>query len=233
MKDKLTVTVTAERLYKRKLLIKILKMAFLILLLFFAILYLILYIVNSGGYFTISLDPNSRYKSSLKMSSTLDFSDPQVIIKVKSLEYMDNITESWIPPGLNEKEGNNSEDNYLAYTFFVKNVGKEVIDYIREIKIEAVIKDVDEAVRIALYFNDEKEVFAKKHKSGEPEKNTTPFISNHQVLKQERKKFKPGEIDKYTIIIWLEGNDVDCIDDIIGGEMRMSMLIREIFKKEK
>ncbi|MDD2377690.1 MAG: hypothetical protein PHD10_03915 [Bacilli bacterium] len=231
MKDKLVVKVTAEQLYRRKLLMKILKMAFLILLLLFAIIYLILYVVNSGGYFTITLDRNLRYKSSIKMSSNSNFGELETIIKVKSLEYMDNITESWIPPDINEKEGNNSKDNYLAYTFFIKNEGESQIDYIREIKIESVIKNVDEAARVALYFNDEKKVYAKRNASGEPEKGTIKFISNHQVLKEKRKKFKPGEVDKYTIVIWLEGNDEDCVDDIIGGEMKMSMLITEELKK--
>ena len=28
---------------------------------------------------------------------------------------------------------------------------------------------------------------------------------------------------KYTIIVWLEGNDPDCTDDIIGGEFKIDM----------
>ena len=47
-----TVKVTAEKVYRRKLFTRIVKMALLILLLFFSVLYLILYVVNSNGYFT-------------------------------------------------------------------------------------------------------------------------------------------------------------------------------------
>ena len=36
--------------------------------------------------------------------------------------------------------------------------------------------------------------------------------------------FKVGDIDKYTIVIWIEGNDPECIDDIRNGHIRMRML---------
>ena len=40
----------------------------------------------------------------------------------------------------------------------------------------------------------------------------------------------PGDIDKFTIVIWLEGDDPDCIDNILGGEIKMHMEIREEYK---
>jgi hypothetical protein len=35
--------------------------------------------------------------------------------------------------------------------------------------------------------------------------------------------FAPGEITKMTVVIWIEGSDPDCVDRLIGGEMRISM----------
>ena len=35
------------------------------------------------------------------------------------------------------------------------------------------------------------------------------------------------EVDKYTVVIWLEGNDPECINDIIGGELKMQMNLGE------
>lgn len=46
-------------------------------------------------------------------------------------------------------------------------------------------------------------------------------------MQQDRNDIKPGEIDRYSIVVWLEGNDPECIDDIIGGEMKMAMVITE------
>jgi len=42
-----------------------------------------------------------------------------------------------------------------------------------------------------------------------------------------RKDFKPNDIDKFTIVIYLEGDDPDCKDELIGGEMKMHMEITE------
>lgn len=223
-----TVKVTAEKVYRRKLFTRIVKMALLILLLFFSILYLILYVVNSNGYFTIKLDKNLKSERHILLSSDSEFSAETVEIKVKGLEYMDNITEGWIPfDELISKEGDNSDDNYIAYTFFVKNDGNENVDYKSKIVIESVIKNVDEAVRVALYTNGERKVYAKKAKDGNAEPNTISFLSNHLIMQQDRDNIKPGEIDRYTVIVWLEGKDPECIDDIIGGEMKMAMVITE------
>ena len=46
------------------------------------------------------------------------------------------------------------------------------------------------------------------------------------VLK-ERKEMKPGDIDRYTVVIYLEGEDPECVDAIIGGEIKLNMEFRE------
>ena len=227
MKDA-TIKVKAEKIYKRKFFSRIVKMSLLVLLLFFSILYLILYVVNSNGYFTIKLDKNLKAERHILLSSDSEFSAETVEIKVKGLEHMDNITESWIPiDEVIQKEGDNSADNYIAYTFFIKNDGENKVDYKNKIVIESVIKNVDDAVRVAVFTNGEKKVYAKKAKDGKEEPNTIAFLSNHLIMEHERNGLEPGKIDRYTILVWLEGKDPECIDDIIGGEMKMSMIITE------
>lgn len=222
------IKVKAEKIYRGKLLSRVIKMGLLILLLFFSLLYLVLYVVNSNGYFTIKLDKNLKAERHILLSSDLEFSAETVEIKVKGLEYMDNITESWIPMDeVIKKEGDNSGDNYIAYTYFIKNDGEQKTDYKSKIVIESVIKNVDDAVRVAVFTNGEKKVYAKKAKNGKEEPNTIAFLSNHLIMEQERNGLEPGQIDRYTILVWLEGKDPECIDDIIGGEMKMSMVITE------
>lgn len=222
------IKVKAEKIYRGKLLSRVIKMGLLILLLFFSLLYLVLYVVNSNGYFTIKLDKNLKAERHILLSSDSEFSAETVEIKVKGLEYMDNITESWIPMDeVIKKEGDNSGDNYIAYTYFIKNDGEQKTDYKSKIVIESVIKNVDDAVRVAVFTNGEKKVYAKKAKNGKEEPNTIAFLSNHLIMEQERNGLEPGQIDRYTILVWLEGKDQECIDDIIGGEMKMSMVITE------
>lgn len=222
------IKVKSEKIYRGKLLSRVIKMGLLILLLFFSLLYLVLYVVNSNGYFTIKLDKNLKAERHILLSSDSEFSAETVEIKVKGLEYMDNITESWIPMDeVIKKEGDNSGDNYIAYTYFIKNDGEQKTDYKSKIVIESVIKNVDDAVRVAVFTNGEKKVYAKKAKNGKEEPNTIAFLSNHLIMEQERNGLEPGQIDRYTILVWLEGKDPECIDDIIGGEMKMSMVITE------
>ncbi len=222
------IKVKAEKIYRGKLLSRVIKMGLLILLLFFSLLYLVLYVVNSNGYFTIKLDKNLKAERHILLSSDSEFSAETVEIKVKGLEYMDNITESWIPMDeVIKKEGDNSGDNYIAYTYFIKNDGEQKTDCKSKIVVESVIKNVDDAVRVAVFTNGEKKVYAKKAKNGKEEPNTIAFLSNHLIMEQERNGLEPGQIDRYTILVWLEGKDPECIDDIIGGEMKMSMVITE------
>ena len=49
----------------------------------------------------------------------------------------------------------------------------------------------------------------------------------YEVILEERKKFKPNDIDKFTVVIWLEGDDPDCVNAIIGGEIKMHMTLVE------
>ena len=84
-----------------------------------------------------------------------------------------------------------------------------------------------------IYLNGNKKVYAKINSfTSEPEKDTIPFYSEKEAVLEQRKDFKPNDIDKFTIVIWLEGDDPDCIDNILGGEIKMHMEIREEHKEE-
>lgn len=227
MKEKLNIKVTSEQIYKKKIVTRFVTLGVATLLFVLSILYVMLYIVNQTGNFTISLDQNLKTNKHIIMSNHADFSDSNSILKINSLKYMDNITENWIPEMAISAEGNQSGEDYLAYTFFIKNNGEKEINYYREIRIQSVIKNVDEAIRVAVYLNGEKKTYAKIAKDGMPEPNTISFTSNHQVLMESRSDFQPGDVDKYTVVIWLEGEDPECVDNIKGGEMKMVMLIHE------
>ena len=228
MKEKLKVEVTAKEVYRRNLLMRSIMIIIAFLMLFLSILYAILYIVNKEGNFTINLDPNLSANKKIVMSSTSDFNETSLTLNVKSLDYMDNISESWLPADLDNHEGEHSGNNYLAYTFFIKNDSDEKTSYSFSINILSVIKNVDEAVRVALYTNGEKVVYAKKsNTTGGPEGTTTMFESNNRIMYKLRKDFKPQEVDKYTIVVWLEGDDPECVDAILGGEMKMEVSLGE------
>lgn len=49
------------------------------------------------------------------------------------------------------------------------------------------------------------------------------FLGDGYVLNSELFPLEPGQIIKYTIVIWLEGQDEQCVDAILGGEVKLSV----------
>ena len=53
----------------------------------------------------------------------------------------------------------------------------------------------------------------------------TNFVSDDVVCTYEESNFLVGNVDRYTIVIWMEGDDPECVDAIIGGSVEFSMHI--------
>ncbi len=231
-KNKEQITLNSEKIKKREQRIKILKITILLILLFLIILYFILRVVFELGDFTVSLDPQLQEKSGLVMYEKLSEKQNKKILKAEKLEYMDNICVKWLPENLTDAEGSHNGENYLAYTFYLENQGVDPINYWYKVVSDDVIKNVDKAIRIMIIRNDEKIIYAKANETtGEAEivgdEITTKFYNDKELILKQRENMQPGEIDKFTIVIFLEGDDPDCTDELIGGEMKMHMEITE------
>lgn len=230
------IKVTAKKIERRKKRTKLAKYALLTLLVVVVLIYFILGIIYKGGRFTITLDPNFSLESGITLYESLNNRSKTNKLYASNIDFMDNIALEWIPETVDSESdgGPHNGENYIAYTFYLANEGKEVLNYWQEIYIDDVIKGVDEAVRIVVYQNGDRTVYAKKnHLTKFPEPNTEPFYSDELPVLRGRKDFKPGDIDKYTIIIFIEGNDPDCVNELLGGEIKMHMDIREEHKEQK
>ena len=229
------VKLNSEKIKERDRRINSVKLTLLIITLFLIIIYFILRIVYEAGDFTVSLDPNFARKSGLIMYEHMDEKEDKRILKATKVEFMDNISYKWLPEGIDgDQEGSHNGDNYLAYTFYLENKGSDVVNYWYEIDIDDVIKNVDKAIRVRVYLNGEETTYARANETtGDPEEGTKKFYSATEVLVEPRKRFKPGDIDKFTIVVYLEGDDPDCIDALIGGEIKMHMdIVEEHIKQD-
>lgn len=204
------------------------KLGLIIMILFLIIIYFLLNTFYDAGSFTVSLDPKFAQKSGLIMYES-DANDDKRILKAAKAEFIDNICIKWIPQDINKQgEGSHNGDNYLAYSFYIQNKGSDTINYWYEIIIDDVIKNADDAIRVLVYLNDDQKVYAKANKTtGEAEEDTIKFFSDKEVAVEKRSDFAPGAIDKFTIVVFVEGDDPDCLDNLIGGEMKMHMDIKE------
>lgn len=229
VETKAKIKLNAEKAKKRDKMINVIQISLLVMLLFLITVYFILKVLYETGEFTISLDQNFAQRKGLIMYESLEEKNEKIVLNAKNADFVDNISVKWLPQDINQQgEGSHNGDNYFAYTFYLENKGSETINYWYEVKIDDVIKNVDKAVRIMIYRNDEKKIYAKPNEdTGEAEEGTEKFYSSTEALVEGRKGFAPGEIDKFTIVIFIEGDDPDCIDELIGGEIKMHMEVLE------
>lgn len=62
---------------------------------------------------------------------------------------------------------------------------------------------------------------------------TVPFEDEKTVTTGFQSQVEPMEIHKYTIVVWLEGDDPDCTDDLIGGHLGLAMQYQLHHEKEE
>jgi hypothetical protein len=231
------VVVTADRIKKWQKFGRLLRLGLLILLVLLLIVYLVLKVVYHEGSFVVTLASNDMLESGIAMYESQYDRVGKRILKVESLQFMDDSSIKWLPDNIDtESEGSHNGDRYIAYTFFIENQGSQTIDYWYEMFQDDVVKNVDEAIRIMIIRNGERKVYAKGNSiDREPEPDTIKFREDKDgsIILEERPRLKPGDVDRFTVVIWIEGDDPECIDALIGGEISLHMDITEAHIKIK
>lgn len=230
------IKLTAEKVRKREQRLRILKIILLIIVVLLSLIYIVLKLIYEVGSFTVTLDTSYNIEGALVIYEDHKQKLCLETLKAEELEFMTNIDGRWIPENIQDgPDGSNNGQNYIAYTFYAENQGKEVINYWRTIEITDVIKNADEAIRVKVIKDGVETTYAKISKAtGEAEEGTIAFTDESTVMLEQEKNFKPGDVHKYTVVIWIEGNDTECVDDIIGGEVKMRMrLTEEHIEQEK
>ena len=60
-----------------------------------------------------------------------------------------------------------------------------------------------------------------------------PFITDYVVAQGSQREVAPGDVHKYTVVIWLEGDDPDCTDDLIGGHVGMDFYFELVEEEDE
>ncbi len=217
------INLKASKVESKKKIIKITRIALLVFISLLFITYIVMGIVYNRGNFSITLDKNLYFEKGIIIYDDTNYKVFRTELYAKTIDYFDDISYKWLPKDLNDYDGSHNGDNYIAYSFYIENIGEGVQDYWSEVIIDDVIKNVDEAVRIRVYKNGEYLTYAKMGANKKPEKDTIAFEDDTLVTMDHVENFKPGDINKYTIVIWLEGTDPECTDNILGGEIKLHM----------
>lgn len=227
--EKYAVKTSSKKINKREALIRILTIVLIILLLLlFGLFSCSTYIIN--GNFTVTTNADA-FNAGIALSETDDFTNPSRILEGSKFENMREGTFPLLPADVDQYNGSHNfltEDGmyYFTYTYYVKNTGTKAAGYNAKMNIDTVTQGTDEAVRVMIIKNGQGTVY------GKPKLGTTSvleeyadknFISNKLVASVANEDFKPGDIDKITVVIWFEGEDPECVDDILEGEIKFSM----------
>lgn len=105
--------------------------------------------------------------------------------------------------------------NYVAYTFYIKNSGQEVVDVRYDLMITKAHKNLDKALKIIMYQDD---------LIGEPlAKDTYVKQENSTHLGSKRfADFKPEDMKKITIIAFIDGEL--STPEMLGGAVRINLV---------
>ena len=205
--DTLALRRTAKEAKRYVVLMRLLKILAIILIAIVAAAYAVSYFYDKYGSFTVKISKYDMINQGLTLSETPDYTTSNSRLNADILYDMTNISGEDLPDNIDKINGSHNGEGYIAYT------------------IENVTNGVDEAIRVELFVNGEKTVYGKTKSDGSGKERDCDkeFASSTEVMKDRREKLGPGEKDKYTVVIWLEGNDPDCVDKIIGGTMKLGM----------
>lgn len=204
-------------------------------LLILIILFIIAWLYTTVGDLVISVE-NGAARQGIIVSESLNedgsVKDPKLQLTATNVTDVTNITYDWLPKNLDtEKDGEHNGENYLAYTFYLTNNGKETLDLENTLKFTGIAKNADEALRVMIYKNGEPTVYAQKNRDGSQLEEVVNFefiegnddlnLNDYVLLNDVTEGIKPNETIKYTIVTWIEGNDPECLNDIMGGYVKM------------
>ena len=214
-------------------------------------LFLLSFISDMAGAFTINLTTDMLGKGFV-LCEEPSFERPAGRLFSEKVKELNNITLEEIDGNVDLIDGPHNGEQYVAYTFYIRNEGDDIASYEYRLTMDKSTLEVHDAVWLMLYEDGRQIIYAAPSADGDEEKlfgyyeppfydsayspenqyyerdgewglRTTPFVSENIVAQGIVADTVPGEVHKYTVVIWLEGYDPQCTNDIFGGFAKYSM----------
>lgn len=213
-----------------------------------AIIGVLAFFGQNMGTFVISLG-DDVYRTGISLSDKQEFSTSSARLLVNPVS--EAFPVSWDDLDI---EGAMSTDGdfvdafnhtYISYTFYLRNDGNTVTDIEFVINMTIKTNNIDECCRVLLIQDDDTEHLTVYRKADSnpinyydhtPYELSKDFESDTRVCTDTFKSFRPGDVKKYTIMIWLEGWDEDCDNSVMGGSLRMEMtfnIVKSVIEDDK
>ena len=225
VRDVLELRRTAKEIKRYRMLMRSIALLVVLLIIIVAVAYAISYFYDRFGAFTIRVDKYDMVRQGLTLSETPDYTVANARLQADVVNDMTNISGLDLPKNIDNINGPHNGESYIAYTFYLINSGDDTVSYEGVLNLENVTNKVDDAVRVAVWKNGEKKVYGKTKSDGNGKEKDCDetFLSSNMVMKTSHEGMAAKEKDKYTVVIWLEGNDPDCTNEIIGGTLKLGM----------
>ncbi len=185
---------------------------------------------QNAGNFVMSVDPEARVRG-ISLSTDPDFEYSSTRLMSDPIQDARDITYAWVK--IDEVVATNGnyldeDHDYVAYTFYVKNDGAETVDLRYYIRITDIYKNLDSGIRIIVIDEGEETLYMKPDQTNNtyyPEIMPVAehFLSQNTVMRKIIPNFKPGQVRKISVIVYLEGYDPDTSDELLGGMIKMQM----------
>lgn len=199
------------------------------------------YYGNSVGDLVVTVDDIINRALSLSETGEFGPEDASTMLAAQGIKDIRDSTYYYIPEDIREGNGLKSDTKsnmYFAYSFYLKNASDVSISYSATVSIDRVTKDIDQAIRIMILVDDDEPmIFARPKADGTPEvleNNESAVKKGYTTIPFTESKFSAvnqnimeiDQIQKYTVVLWLEGWDAECTDAIVDGGLEISITFK-------
>ena len=212
-----------KKIYRWKTVLKVLATVLALILILALLLYGAADIALHSKSFPITLVGDDG-EGGLRISLSEDAAGTVLSTHLKApvIDEMGDMSSLYLPADVDSGEGSHNGTDYIAYTFYLRNPTDKVGKVEERMDLLAATKGADEAVRIRIFRDGVPATYAAPAKDGGPEYGTTPFADNKTIY-TDTADIAAGQVVRYTIVIWLEGDDPECVDSVRGGKIRVSV----------
>lgn len=204
------------------------------------------FLANMMGFFRVTLSSELITRGFL-LSYDESFSDPEPLLDTGRMQEVNAINIQDIQEQIAGVDGPLALDNLTACSFYVKNGSSQTQSFKWSLNRNRSTRGVDKACWLLFFEDGQAGIYSMPNTAdpAEPERQEglllTPFrhsLATEQYTQQENgawalealpfederiihrgseMSFAPGEVKRFTVIIWVEGNDPDAVESMLGG----------------
>lgn len=220
---------------------RLVRMMILIFGLASIVLVVLTYYGHNAGNFVIRVNDQSNRAIAVSESLEGFNTDRKTTLSVEAIQDAQAITYETIEPSIKkamDTDGRFKDPifNYMAYSFYVMNVGERIGTLTYTIRCLEESNNMGAAVRIMVVEQNKNGTFTSPviYRKSDPVIDSggspifwdeTDWQDDMTVFVGSQENFGLMDYKKFTFFVWLEGNDPDTTDDIIGGKVKFDMLL--------